>query len=954
MIRSVWLAGGLLALLAVPAPAAGEPGPARLVADFFPGHAEAPLRARGFARVGNRSVFVRVDNEIAPALWVTDGTRAGTSGLGVLCPPCEEVDLLGSTGSIAFYRVVRYGFELGREMRIWRTDGTAAGTFPVTGPLLPLLGSRDIGRGRLYGLAGTRLFFAACTPKAGCELWSSDGSVAGTGLAGEAVAGPESSDIVELATSGGWAFLIIKDADGGTALWLADGSAGGLKRLRDVTRAGSLLAGDAGAGRVFFLAEDGAGRELWTSDGTSAGTRSVTRFAPRDPFGTEPWLRFAAGRLFFQADDGAHGFELWSLASGTGRARRITDFIEPNPWFLGVTPVADRLLLVVIRRPPGGDYTVNLWSSRGDFRSTALLAGCPGGCPVPTSTLEPVGAGRYVFAGSTAGNAGGYGFWSTDGTSAGTRLLRHTGRSYSHVQSVAVGGRVLFDATDEYETGDLWITDGTVAGTFLSGHGGPRWSHYYGWSEPLQAGAAGGRLVFQAKNGQEDHWDSWWTTDGTPAGIRLLAPDQSAKDSLPNGLAPVRDGLLFEDCASGEESELRFARGLEATLLGSRPSFGNCFGHGGPTVNLGDFAVVLAYGPDGPFLQRMDGTPAGTATLVPAAAPGAPRLLTRFGEQAAFWVVPADPRLPSELWATDGFPAGTRKLTGLPPGVDVDELTGIGDKLFFFHTEPKDNDCAWTPWVAGGAAPEALPLISGPGFLSPETSSPYFVGLGGRAFFPVARGAGPVEVWSSDGTPAGTKPAITAASRMRSPQYLTAVGGRLYFAARREGDPSGRLLPWASDGTDAGTEPLADAALKDVHFADGDDLEEGRRPRFVELDGRVYFAASDPAHGDELWKTDGTPEGTARVRDIAPGAFGSYPRGLVAWQGRLWFRARDAAHGMELWTSDGTAEGTRLVQDIAAEGSWSMPLKLTPTGTGLYFTANDGVHGRELWVVEAP
>lgn len=85
------------------------------------------------------------------------------------------------------------------------------------------------------------------------------------------------------------------------------------------------------------------------------------------------------------------------------------------------------------------------------------------------------------------------------------------------------------------------------------------------------------------------------------------------------------------------------------------------------------------------------------------------------------------------------------------------------------------------------------------------------------------------------------------------------------------------------------------------------------------------------AHGDEFWSTDGTPAGTARVLDIAPGLFGSYPRGLVAWRGQLYFRARDAVHGMELWTSDGTAAGTRLVQDIAPGTSWSIPTELTPT-----------------------
>lgn len=118
----------------------------------------------------------------------------------------------------------------------------------------------------------------------------------------------------------------------------------------------------------------------------------------------------------------------------------------------------------------------------------------------------------------------------------------------------------------------------------------------------------------------------------------------------------------------------------------------------------------------------------------------------------------------------------------------------------------------------------------------------------------------------------------------------------------------------------------------------------------------MYFAAADAAHGEEIWSTDGTPEGTELMKDIAPGPLGSYPRGLVAWHGRLWFRARDfggMAHGMELWTSDGTAQGTRLIQDVSEGPSWSTPRELTVAGDNLYFSANDGEHGRELWVLPA-
>src|SRR5262245_45370787 len=85
-------------VLAAPALAAGEPGPARLVADFAPGSFEDSQNISGFAQIGGRSVFLRDDDEHVLGLWITDGTARGTTLLAVLCPPCGRGKLLGSTG----------------------------------------------------------------------------------------------------------------------------------------------------------------------------------------------------------------------------------------------------------------------------------------------------------------------------------------------------------------------------------------------------------------------------------------------------------------------------------------------------------------------------------------------------------------------------------------------------------------------------------------------------------------------------------------------------------------------------------------------------------------------------------------------------------------------------------------------------------------------------------------
>src|SRR5262245_20975649 len=76
----------------------------------------------------------------------------------------------------------------------------------------------------------------------------------------------------------------------------------------------------------------------------------------------------------------------------------------------------------------------------------------------------------------------------------------------------------------------------------------------------------------------------------------------------------------------------------------------------------------------------------------------------------------------------------------------------------------------------------------------------------------------------------------------------------------------------------------------------------------------------------------------------------SSPEGLAEVNGLVYFRATDAASGTELWRSDGTANGTVLVKDIFAGPGSSIPELLTSANGKLFFTATDGIHGRELWI----
>src|SRR5262245_46211763 len=79
-------------------------------------------------------------------------------------------------------------------------------------------------------------------------------------------------------------------------------------------------------GLLFFSADDGIrGRELWKSDGTPGGTMIVRDINP-GPTGSAPQQLTVAGNfLYFTADDGLHGRELWKVDGRTGHAVLVLD-----------------------------------------------------------------------------------------------------------------------------------------------------------------------------------------------------------------------------------------------------------------------------------------------------------------------------------------------------------------------------------------------------------------------------------------------------------------------------------------------------------------------------------------------------------------------------------------------------------------------------------------------------
>ena len=102
----------------------------------------------------------------------------------------------------------------------------------------------------------------------------------------------------------------------------------------------------------------------------------------------------------------------------------------------------------------------------------------------------------------------------------------------------------------------------------------------------------------------------------------------------------------------------------------------------------------------------------------------------------------------------------------------------------------------------------------------------------------------------------------------------------------------------------------------------------------------MFFTNSDYSFltgtGEELWKSNGTPDGTVLVKDIKTGNYNSsYPSNLTAVGNTLFFSASDGITGENVWKSDGSAISTTLVKNIIAGPGNSAPSNLTEIGSTL-------------------
>jgi ELWxxDGT repeat protein len=320
------------------------------------------------------------------------------------------------------------------------------------------------------------------------------------------------------------------------------------------------------------------------------------------------------------------------------------------------------------------------------------------------------------------------------------------------------------------------------------------------------------------------------------------------------------------------------------------------------------------------------------------------------------------------FWTSDGTAAGTRAIEGFgfPAGSGLQSASPVPSGALLSVDR---GGVGFELWSTGGtAATTTLLREFGYAGVWHIDSAP----LGGFTYFSLVEPNLHVDLWRTDGTPAGTAP-VKAGISLYGESTFARAGDTLLILGYLAGQNF-----WRSDGTAAGTEIFdqvyfpqsvgwVPSASEHAYFFSGN-VEDDSRNELWTTDGTaagtsrvssvaawwsaplgssLLFVADDGVHGREPWITDGTADSTRMLVDVVPGALGSNASYLSPITGLVVFSA-DGGTGTAIWRTDGTPGGTWEVPDGHSGGAWSLVSDFTESGDDVYFVAVTGLD-RALW-----
>jgi ELWxxDGT repeat protein len=383
--------------------------------------------------------------------------------------------------------------------------------------------------------------------------------------------------------------------------------------------------------QVYFAANDGFnGVELWRSDGTVGNTTLVSNIntTPTTGSSSSPSNLLVIGNtLYFTANDGVNGIELWKTDLGSNATTLVSNIrsgvASSNP-----TNLVSFNGQVFFRADDGTGSA--LWRSDGTSAGTVKVG---------TGFTQP---GNLTVMGNqlyfTAGN--GAQLWKTNGTTAGTVLVSDLGSSAGITNLVTIDNTLFFTASDATNGVELWRSDGVTSTRISDINSGTASAN------PSNLVNLNGTLYFFATSGT-----TFGLYSSTVNGAVSLVQALPSANLSPASLTVVGSTLFFvvdAGTSGSPNQQLWSSNGTAAGTALVRDLNPN--GSDAPT-SLTNFNGVLFFTANdgiGTKLWRSDGTALGTVAISNAFTGSGPTNLTPVGNRLYFSA--SDSATGIELW----------------------------------------------------------------------------------------------------------------------------------------------------------------------------------------------------------------------------------------------------------------------------------------------------------------
>jgi ELWxxDGT repeat protein len=374
---------------------------------------------------------------------------------------------------------IRYGVALGsigvladKNGALWSTDGTPGNTSIYTTKVLIDSPARQI-------MWNNKIYFNGISATYGKELWVTDGTDLGTSLVKDINTGSASSSPENFIVFNNALYFFATTAANGTELWKTDGSNAGTVLLKDINP-GTVGSYDStytsffiSNNILYFDANDGThGTELWKTDGTGTGTVMVQDINPGAASSNCENFATLGTNMLFAATDVAHGTELWKT-NGLGGAFLVEDIASgadsssPSQLIM----FNGKVIFTAVSSFFGFPIE-HLYSTDGTASGTIVLKDFALG--VAAFLSNSVFINNKMYFAVIDFFSGGGALWSSDGTQTGTQLFDNINNSVplilpdfqslingsTDVHTKLFNGKIFFVADDSIHGQELWITDG--------------------------------------------------------------------------------------------------------------------------------------------------------------------------------------------------------------------------------------------------------------------------------------------------------------------------------------------------------------------------------------------------------------------------------------------------------------------------------------------------------------